>query len=277
MWTCAWYPAAASAALRSSTLSVSSGARSTAARIAGAASSRKAGSMGSTCRISNRASMRRSSSLKALPHGAAGTVGLLDGVGHFVAKGQAMQSGAQFADRRGRQRHVADRLRAGRAPHLQLGGPVLAVEDPGVIDFREIVIFGGQPEDRDGRNAVLGEPFGQPRGMERFVNGVGRTGKETHLLAGHHRYGARLGQPRQRLALQGFAPVAPRPAPRAVHPEDRDLARRRLVRFQVAQWMAIEGGGAVRMIEHVRKKGEVCGSSVWRTQVQCMDVDQLTR
>ena len=37
---------------------------------------------------------------------------------------------------------------------------MLRVEDPDVIHFLEIMIFGGHPEYRNGRDAVGSQPFG---------------------------------------------------------------------------------------------------------------------
>ena len=92
---------------------------------------------------------------------------------------------------------------------------MLRVEDPGVIDLGEIVVFGGQPEDRHRRNAVVGEPRGQLDRVQNFVNGVAGPGKQADLLSGDNRDGARLRQPFERRAVADSALEARRPARRA--------------------------------------------------------------
>ena len=60
---------------------------------------------------------------------------------------------------------------------------MVLVVDPGVIDFGEIVVLGGEPEDGNSVDAFGRETLGKAHGGERFVNGVGRTGEKTNLLS----------------------------------------------------------------------------------------------
>ena len=114
---------------------------------------------------------------ECLAHGVAGAVGFFHHAGHFFAEGQALHGGAEFRHGRGCQRHPANRLPADGARHLHFFGTVIGVEDPGVVDLGEIVVFGGQPEYRHRRSAVGREPRGQLHGMQHLINGIRRAGK----------------------------------------------------------------------------------------------------
>ena len=161
-------------------------------------------------------------------------------------------------------------MRVGGAGHFELDRAVIGTEDPGVVDFGEIVIFGGQPEDRDGGDAVFGQPFRQADGMKRLVNGVSGSGKQAHLLAGHDRDRARLGQPVER------------GAGRVLHAERVDqgcapVSRENRFRLQRLETRSGRGAecdrtGAVRSgwYSTSAMSRERPGSSVWRTQLQCM-------
>jgi hypothetical protein len=62
----------------------------------------------------------------------------------LVGERQARQRRAQFVDRRRGQLDPAPTgCAVGLAPHFQFQGLVLGVEDPRVVDFGEIVVFGG--------------------------------------------------------------------------------------------------------------------------------------
>jgi hypothetical protein len=66
------------------------------------------------------------------------------------------------------------------------------VEPDDVADFVDVVIFGGHPEDGDSGNSFFREFFGGLDGTEGFVEGIGRTTKESNLLAtdyGHGTFG----------------------------------------------------------------------------------------
>ncbi len=149
---------------------------------------------------------------ESLAHGPAGYVCFGNQRQGFVGERQARQRRAQLADRRFRQFDAAHWLRAGLAAHLQLRRLVLGVEDPNVVDFGEVVVFGGQPENRHGRQALRGEPLRQAGCVQRFVNCVGGAGKQPDLLARGNRQSARLRQ-----ALQGrrWADSAPARLPPA--------------------------------------------------------------
>jgi hypothetical protein len=89
-----------------------------------------------------------------LAHGAAGLIGFFHQRGNLVAERQAGQRRAQFRDGRRSQDKLPDGLAGcGRVGLLQLDGMVLGVEHPAVIDFGEVVVFGGQPEDGHGGDA----------------------------------------------------------------------------------------------------------------------------
>ena len=60
-----------------------------------------------------------------------------------------------------------------------------------MIDLGEIVIFGREPENRDGVGAAARGFLSAPDDRDGFVKGVRRTGKETDLLAGDDGDGAR--------------------------------------------------------------------------------------
>ena len=56
-----------------------------------------------------------------------------------------------------------------------------------MIHFGEVVIFGGEPEDRNSVGAFLCDCVGPSQRCDRFVDAVGWTRKETDLLAGENR------------------------------------------------------------------------------------------
>ena len=68
------------------------------------------------------------------------------------------------------------------------------IEQPGVIDFGEIVIFGGKPKDGDRGNTLPGKLRGEFYGGERLVDGVGRTGEQAYLLTSQYGNGAGFGK-----------------------------------------------------------------------------------
>jgi hypothetical protein len=107
------------------------------------------------------------------------------GIG-FFGKWQPGQCGAQFGEWRVFQNDAANRTGAvpGGVFRVKAHGAVVGAEYPGVIDLGEIVIFGGEPEYRDGGDAASVEFPGDPDGRERFVNGIGRARKQANLLAG---------------------------------------------------------------------------------------------
>lgn len=61
-------------------------------------------------------------------------------------------------------------------------------------DFFDVVIFRGAPEDGDGGLALGAEFLNEADGAERFIEGVGGTAVEAHLLAGEDGDGAGLGE-----------------------------------------------------------------------------------
>jgi len=188
---------------------------------------------------------------EGLAHGAAGYVGFGNQGGGLVGERQARQRRAQLVDRRRGQFDPAHRLRAGLTAHLQFRRLVLGVEDPRVVDLGEVVVFGGQPENRHGGETLRGEPFRQAGGVQRFVNGVGGAGEQPDLLARGDRQRAWLrqalqGRARRILHPQGFHQRGA-PLRRQVH-----CASRRLERRQIAQRVMIETRRAIRMIRNVR-------------------------
>src|SRR5205807_2429112 len=91
---------------------------------------------------------------KRLTHRTTSTVGLFDQIGNFLPKGQAVEGSAQLPQRRVCEAYPANWLRASRSAHIELNGLMFRIENPNVIHFREIMIFGGKPEYRNGRNAI---------------------------------------------------------------------------------------------------------------------------
>ena len=71
-----------------------------------------------------------------------------------------------------------------------------------VVDLGEIVILGGQPEDRHGGQSLRAQPLGQLDGMQNFVKSVGRAEEQSHLLPGDYRHRLRAGQHLERAALR---------------------------------------------------------------------------
>ena len=65
---------------------------------------------------------------------------------------------------------------------------------PRMIHFREIVIFCREPKNRHRGDAARGELSRHVSRRDGFVDGVSRTGEQSHLLSGHHRYGSGLCQ-----------------------------------------------------------------------------------
>ena len=59
-----------------------------------------------------------------------------------------------------------------------------------MIDFGEVVIFGGEPEDGNGIDAFARKFLCAGGGSDRFVETVGRPGEEAYLLAGYDGDGA---------------------------------------------------------------------------------------
>ena len=56
-----------------------------------------------------------------------------------------------------------------------------------MVYFGEVVIFGGEPEDRNGVGAFLCDCVGPSQRRDRFVNAVSGARKEADLLAGDDR------------------------------------------------------------------------------------------
>ena len=113
----------------------------------------------------------------------------------FFAEREIGEGLAKVVQRSAAERQWADGLiRGGGIIRAEGDGLELVVEHPGLIDFGEVVIFGGEPEDGHGGSAGSGELAGSLNGGERLVQGVNRTGEQTNLLAGEDGDGARLGQ-----------------------------------------------------------------------------------
>jgi len=82
------------------------------------------------------------------------------------------------------QANFADAL-AGRAGGSEFETrEIRAGEPPGVVDFGEVVVFGGEPEDGDGVMSARSEIGGETNDGERFVETVGGAGEEADLLSG---------------------------------------------------------------------------------------------
>ncbi len=78
--------------------------------------------------------------------------------------------------------------------HAERDRPMIGAKHEAVVDLGEIVVLGSQPENRDCRNALIGELRRQPGGRQCLVNRIGGPGEQTYLLARDHRYGSGLGQ-----------------------------------------------------------------------------------
>ncbi|MBK9170003.1 MAG: hypothetical protein IPM24_21425 [Bryobacterales bacterium] len=83
---------------------------------------------------------------------------------------------------------------------METGQVVGGREYPTAADFGEVVVFGGQPEDRYGGDSLVRKLSGEPDRRQGLVDCVDRAGVQAHLLPRHDRDGARLLQP-----VQGFA------------------------------------------------------------------------
>ena len=128
---------------------------------------------------------------------------------------------------------------------------MVRVEDPGMVHFGEIVIFGGHPEDRHGGNAVGGQPFGEPGGVERLENRISGSRKKTHLLPGCHHHGTGLRQARQGGAIAVVA-AQRRNQGGALFAGELNFGGRGAKRVEIAQGMAIKRGSFIGMVEGVR-------------------------
>jgi hypothetical protein len=109
---------------------------------------------------------------------------------HLRAERKSTQALAEGVYRNRPEPHFSHRL-AGypRAVDIEFHRPVLGIEYPRMVDLGEIVILGGQPEDRHSGNPLAGQLPRQARGRERFVDRVSRAGKQAHLLARHYGHG----------------------------------------------------------------------------------------
>ena len=68
-----------------------------------------------------------------------------------------------------------------------LHGNRIAVKDPRVIHFREIVVLCGKPEYRNRRGAFLSQLASQSHRRESFEHCVSRTAKQSNLLSRYNR------------------------------------------------------------------------------------------
>ncbi len=117
---------------------------------------------------------------------------------HFIAKRKFAQALPKFRDGDLAQFDISDRTAVrNRIRDRNFGGPRLRIEHPGVIHFRQVVIFGREPKNRNRGYALLLQMLRQFHRRQSFKDRVRRSREQTHLLAGHHRDRARLGQLRQ--------------------------------------------------------------------------------
>ena len=195
----------------------------------------------------------------------------------FFAERKAAQR-ARNSPIGGAQCHAADRLPGSRARRISSLWAGVAVEYPGVVDLGEIVILGGQPEDGHRGNAVARTATRQLHRVQHFVNGVRRAGKQPDLLAGDHRHGSGLRQPIERGTRRILHSQRVDSARRAAPAESRILAGRLPEGLEIANGMAIERRGAVRMIQHVREQARsVAAGRYGGRRYSACHVDQLTR
>jgi len=119
-------------------------------------------------------------------------VGVLKGVGDEIGGGTVERRNG-LSDEGGdgvAQANFADAL-AGRAGGSEFEArEIRAGEPPGMVNFGEVVVFGGEPEDGDGVVATRSEIGGEADDGERFVETVGGAGEEADLLPGDDGDGA---------------------------------------------------------------------------------------
>ena len=101
--------------------------------------------------------------MKRLAHGASRRIGLFHELRHFVSERQrrnclrAVRSTCQSEPDAS---HRVSPFASGPSTSMRTRCRV-RIEGPGMVHFGEIVIFGRQPEHRDGRRALLGQLPGE--------------------------------------------------------------------------------------------------------------------
>ena len=172
----------------------------------------------------------------------------------FLSERKPGQRLAQLVNGWRRDRHSSHRL-AGRpgAVDFQLPRLMRGVEHPGVVDFREVVILGRQPEDRDRVDAARRQIARELGRRERFVNRIRRTGEQADLLSCNHGHRSRLRQQGERRTV-----AVPLPQSRnqggAPFRAEIDLRRGRLVGRRIMRIVRIKRANALGMIDQVQKK-----------------------
>ena len=133
-----------------------------------------------------------------MAHGDAGRIGFANGGDQLFGVRKGREGGGELVHRRMVQDDAADRPLASGVlgAHVDVQGEGLmgAVEIPDVVDLGEIVILSREPENWNGGNSAAGEVASHVGGGDRFVNGVGGTGKQADLLAGDDGDGAGAGE-----------------------------------------------------------------------------------
>ena len=124
------------------------------------------------------------------------------------------------------------------------------VESPELIDLGEVVIFCRQPEYRDCRNALRRQLARHFDGGEGFVNRVGGSGKQPHLLPGDHRDRAGLSQPPQRFAI-GVLNAQRVDQRRPAFIREVDLRGRRPIGAPIEGSMRVKTAHAIEVINQV--------------------------
>ncbi len=160
--------------------------RSTASFMKGAASRRMAGDSGSITSMRPRMPKDLADqSRESRAHGFARSPASLQQRYRVFGKRQAREGLTEQRQRDIGQRHIAHGTRAirFRRRHVDAYGTIFRIEDPGVVDFREVVIFGRKPEDRDRFNTLRRQFAGDADCGQSFVESCKR-GRRTDRPAG---------------------------------------------------------------------------------------------
>ena len=127
-------------------------------------------------------------------------------------------------------------------------------KDEGVIHFRDVVIFGRQPEHRHRRNALLPQLSSQSNGRQRLVNGIGRSREQPHLLPGDHRHRARDAPADRATPFHCCSPAAPLPAPPGDRRDRRSLCAAAAIAPGIVRIVGVEPRNLVEMVLKIGKQ-----------------------
>src|SRR5687767_2703184 len=112
--------------------------------------------------------------------------------------------------------------------HADVIERAVAINKLGFGDFREIMIFGGDPEDGHSLRSPLRKAAGKFHGGEGFVDGIKRTGEKTGLLSRYRRQAPGISEQFDiRASLRSGAPTL-------IHPR-QGIAERAAIRFMCSE------------------------------------------